>query len=120
MAAFYEFRLISAIVGLFQKAKACQFYTFQDVLNQVRLVKDPLLQMHSAKELFELRTQLKGAVDFGMRADRGELDSDDILGLMRAASVNSNLDGGRRNATELLPPRTVHPERSETASKSSS
>jgi hypothetical protein len=58
VAAFYEFRLISAIVGLFHKAKACQFHAFQYVLNQVRLVRDPLLQMRSAEELLEFRTQL--------------------------------------------------------------
>ena len=62
MAAFYEFRLISAIFGFFQDAKACQFHAFQHVLNQVRLVRDPLLQMHSAEELFEFRTELKGAL----------------------------------------------------------
>lgn len=39
LAAFYKFELISAILGLFQKAQACQLYTFQDVLNQVRLVR---------------------------------------------------------------------------------
>ena len=50
VAAFQEFRLISAIVGLFQNAKARQFHAFQHVLNQVRLVRDPLLQMRSAEE----------------------------------------------------------------------
>jgi hypothetical protein len=65
MAAFYEFRLISAIFGFFQQAKACQSHAFQHVLNQVRLIWDPLLQLHSAKKLFEFRTQLKGAFDFG-------------------------------------------------------
>ena len=54
---------------LFQNATARQFHAFQDVLNQVRLVLDPLLQMRSAEELLELRTQLKGAFDFGLRAE---------------------------------------------------
>jgi len=50
VTAYYEFRLISAIVGLFPKAKACQFHALQHVLNQVRLVRDPLSQMRSAEE----------------------------------------------------------------------
>ena len=47
--------------------KPGQFHAFQHVLNQVRLVRDPLLQMRSAEELLELRTQLKGAFGFGLR-----------------------------------------------------
>ena len=39
LAPLYKFQLISAIVGLFQKAKACQFCAFQDVPSQVRLVR---------------------------------------------------------------------------------
>ena len=91
MAAFYEFRLISAIVGLFQNAKARQFHAFQHVLNQVRLVRDPLLQMRSAEELLEFRTQLQGAFDFGLRAETkaafGQLD---ILVLMTRPSSKPN------------------------------
>ena len=34
-----------------------------------RLVGYPLLQMRSAEELLEFRTQLKGAFDFGLREE---------------------------------------------------
>jgi hypothetical protein len=67
VTSYYEFRLISAIVGLFPRAKACQFHAVQHVLNQVRLVRDPLLQMRSAEELLEFRTQPKGVFDFDLR-----------------------------------------------------
>jgi hypothetical protein len=67
VTAYYEFRLISAIVGLFSKVKACQFHALQHVLNQVRLVRDPLSQMRSAEELLEFRAQSNGAFDFDLR-----------------------------------------------------
>ena len=62
MAAFYEFRLISAIFGFFQQAKACQSHAFQHVLNQVRLIWDPLLQMHWAKRIVRIPDTVEGCV----------------------------------------------------------
>ena len=43
------------------------------MLNQVCFVTDPLLQMRSAEELLEFRTQLKGAFGFGLRAETDTL-----------------------------------------------